>query len=135
MSVPTPIQIDETPVSLSIETTLGALYVGSTIAAVHHSFYGITILQTVVYYKQNPNDPWLFRYGVAFLWILDTLQVALSTHAHYFYLIKSFGIYPALSTIIWSVPVASSLCFVTMDDESHLPFSFSCWQISSIIRR
>ncbi len=30
----------------------------------HHSFYGITILQTVVYYKQNPNDPWLFQYGV-----------------------------------------------------------------------
>ncbi|SJL17550.1 related to 4-hydroxybenzoate transporter [Armillaria ostoyae] len=68
-------------------------------------FYGITILQTVVYYKQNPNDPWLFRYGVAFLWILDTVQVALSTHALYFYLIKSFGNYPALLSIIWSFPL------------------------------
>ncbi|KAK0444682.1 hypothetical protein EV421DRAFT_1938543 [Armillaria borealis] len=71
----------------------------------HRSFYGITILQTVVYYKQSPNDPWLFRYGVAFLWILDTVQVALGTHALYFYLIKSFGRYLALSRIIWSVPL------------------------------
>ncbi len=28
------------------------------------SCYGITILQTVVYYKLNPNDPWIFRYSV-----------------------------------------------------------------------
>ncbi len=28
------------------------------------SFYGITILQTAVYYKVNPNDPRIFRYTV-----------------------------------------------------------------------
>ncbi|KAK0457288.1 uncharacterized protein EV420DRAFT_517571 [Desarmillaria tabescens] len=94
--------IDEAPASLSIEATLGAVYIGATIAAV---FYGITILQTIVYYKQNPNDPWLFRYGVVSLWILDTLQVALSTHALYFYLIKSFGNYFALLRVIWSFPL------------------------------
>ncbi|KAK0444680.1 hypothetical protein EV421DRAFT_361278 [Armillaria borealis] len=37
--------------------------------------------------------------------ILDTVQVALSTHALYFYLIKSFGNYPALLSIIWSFPL------------------------------
>ncbi|PBK66827.1 hypothetical protein ARMSODRAFT_1021244 [Armillaria solidipes] len=129
MSMLTSIQIDEPPAGLSIETTLGALYIGSTIAAVH-VFYGITILQTVVYYKQNPNDPWLFRYSVAFLWILDTVQVVLSTHVLYFYLIKSFGKYSALLSIIWSVPVTFFLCVITIDDESHLPFSSSCWQMS-----
>ncbi|KAK0497513.1 hypothetical protein EDD18DRAFT_157015 [Armillaria luteobubalina] len=44
-------------------TTLGAIFIGATIAAV---FYGITTLQTVVYYKQKPNDPWLFRYTLPF---------------------------------------------------------------------
>ncbi|SJL17488.1 uncharacterized protein ARMOST_21040 [Armillaria ostoyae] len=90
------------PTSLNIEATIGAVYIGATIAAV---FYGITVLQTVIYYKQNPNDPWLFRYAVALLWILDTLHVALSTHALYFYLIKSFGQYLSLFTIIWSFPL------------------------------
>ncbi|KAK0481170.1 hypothetical protein EDD18DRAFT_1113021 [Armillaria luteobubalina] len=70
--------------------TLGAIYVGATIAAV---LYGMTIHQTVTYYKGYPNDSWHFRYGVAFLWVLDTLHVALSTHALYYYLIESFGNY------------------------------------------
>ncbi len=116
------------------------------------SFYGITILQTVIYYKQYPNDPWLFRYSVreiirfdgifltnkqvAILWcayrklykitswiltstiisrILDTLHVAISTHALYFYMIESFGNYLPLFGIIWYVSsiALSSTEFVT----------------------
>ncbi len=30
----------------------------------HPSCYGITILQTFIYYKLSPNDPWIFRYSV-----------------------------------------------------------------------
>ncbi|KAK0457267.1 uncharacterized protein EV420DRAFT_1765009 [Desarmillaria tabescens] len=79
--------------------TLGAIYIGATIGAV---FYGITILQTAIYYKQYPDDSPLFRCAVGFLWILDTLHVAISTHALYHYLVESFGNIPALSKIIWS---------------------------------
>ncbi|KAK0457328.1 uncharacterized protein EV420DRAFT_520710 [Desarmillaria tabescens] len=100
MSSPLPIPIADIPSRLG--ATLGAIFIGATIAAV---FYGITVLQTVVYYRQNPNDPWLFRYAVAVLWIFDTLHVGLSTHALYFYLIKSFGNYPTLFTIVWSFPL------------------------------
>ncbi|KAK0457252.1 uncharacterized protein EV420DRAFT_515191 [Desarmillaria tabescens] len=79
--------------------TLGAVYIGATIGTV---FYGITILQTVIYYKQYPNDPWLFRYSVGLLGILDTLHVAISTHALYHYLVELFGNFPALFRIVWS---------------------------------
>ncbi|KAK0488408.1 hypothetical protein IW261DRAFT_347013 [Armillaria novae-zelandiae] len=96
MSLPLPIDIP--PLGM----TLGAVYVGATIAAV---FYGITILQTIMYYKRYPDDPWLFRYSVAMLWTLDTLHVAISTHALYFYLIESFGNYLPLFGIIWSFPL------------------------------
>ncbi|KAK0238303.1 hypothetical protein EDD85DRAFT_503855 [Armillaria nabsnona] len=101
-SIPSiPIPIADIPTELAM--TLGALFVGATIAAV---CYGITILQTVVYYKLNPNDPWIFRYSIALLLILDTLHVALGTHALYFYLIESFGDYLALlSKVIWSFPL------------------------------
>ncbi|KAK0207354.1 hypothetical protein IW262DRAFT_660855 [Armillaria fumosa] len=102
MSSLTLLPISDIPASLNIGATFGTVYIGATIAAV---FYGITVLQTVIYYKQNSNDPWIFRYAVALLWILDTLHVALSTHALYFYLIESFGRYPSLFTIIWSFPL------------------------------
>ncbi|KAK0471879.1 hypothetical protein IW261DRAFT_1571572 [Armillaria novae-zelandiae] len=68
--------------------TFGVLYVGATIAAM---LFGITNLQTVIYYKRYPNDWWLSRYSVALLWVLDTLHVVFSTHALYFYLIDMFG--------------------------------------------
>ncbi|KAK0184958.1 hypothetical protein F5146DRAFT_1072814 [Armillaria mellea] len=99
MSSPLSIPVVDIP---SLGTTLGAVYIGATIAAV---FYGITILQTAIYYKRFPDDPWLFRYSVSILWILDTLHVAISTHALYFYLIESFGNYLPLFGIIWSFPL------------------------------
>ncbi|KAG7443418.1 uncharacterized protein BT62DRAFT_935034 [Guyanagaster necrorhizus] len=92
-----------TPLRLDFGATLGAVYIGTTIAAI---FYGITILQIAIYYKINPNDPCIFRYTVAILWIFDTLHVALSTHALYFYLIESFGNYLTIfGRIVWSFPL------------------------------
>ncbi|KAK0243672.1 hypothetical protein EDD85DRAFT_976457 [Armillaria nabsnona] len=41
--------------------TLGALYVGTTIAAI---LFGITNLQTLLYYKRYPDDLWIYRYSV-----------------------------------------------------------------------
>ncbi|KAK0435777.1 hypothetical protein EV421DRAFT_1908465 [Armillaria borealis] len=72
--------------------TLGALYIGSIIAAV---LFGITNLQVVIYYKKYPDDWWFYRYSMGFLCffakVLDALHVTLSTHALYFYLIDMYG--------------------------------------------
>ncbi|KAK0187501.1 hypothetical protein F5146DRAFT_1225947 [Armillaria mellea] len=68
--------------------TLGALYIGSIIAAV---LFGITNLQVVIYYKKYPHDWWFYRSSVACLWALDAVHVALSSHALYFYLIDMYG--------------------------------------------
>ncbi|PBK91897.1 hypothetical protein ARMGADRAFT_1081304 [Armillaria gallica] len=54
----TPIPIPDIHTKLAL--TLGALFIGATIAAV---CYGITILQTTLYYELNPNDLWIFRYS------------------------------------------------------------------------
>ncbi|PBK59132.1 hypothetical protein ARMSODRAFT_1027704 [Armillaria solidipes] len=72
----------------SISETLGALYVGATIAAV---LYGITNSQGVIYYRRYPNDWWVYRYSVGLLWALDTVQVTLCTYTIYFYLIHFFS--------------------------------------------
>ncbi|KAK0474410.1 hypothetical protein IW261DRAFT_1498858 [Armillaria novae-zelandiae] len=83
--------------------TLGALYVGSTVATV---LFGITNLQTIIYYKKYPRDWWVYRYSVAVLWILDALHVALTTHALYFYLVDMSGdLAGALVHSVWSFKV------------------------------
>ncbi|KAK0243660.1 hypothetical protein EDD85DRAFT_944989 [Armillaria nabsnona] len=91
----------------SLGNTLGALYIGSTIAAI---LFGITNLQTVIYYKKYPDDWWIYRYSVALLWVLDALHVALSTHALYVYLIDMFG--DLAGVLVHSVRSFKVICWV-----------------------
>ncbi|KAK0221339.1 hypothetical protein IW262DRAFT_1493179 [Armillaria fumosa] len=87
----------------SLRDTIGALYIGSTIAAI---LFGVTNLQTVIYYKKYPDDWCVFRYSVALLWVLDALHVSLSTHALYVYLIDMFGdLAGVLVHSVWSFKV------------------------------
>ncbi|KAK0435783.1 hypothetical protein EV421DRAFT_1740050 [Armillaria borealis] len=83
----------------SISETLGALYVGATIAAV---LYGVTNSQGVIYYRGYPNDWWVYRYSVGLVWALDTVQVTLCTYTIYFYLIHFFSdLNGALKYYLW----------------------------------
>ncbi|KAK0185795.1 hypothetical protein F5146DRAFT_1143315 [Armillaria mellea] len=106
----------QTPVEVpSLGMTLGALYIGATIATMqvgfasvflfinrYSSLFGITNTQVATYYKKYPHDWWIFRYSIGTLWIFDALHVALSTHMIYHYLIDSFGDYEGLYKVIWS---------------------------------
>ncbi|KAK0228027.1 hypothetical protein IW262DRAFT_574123 [Armillaria fumosa] len=90
----------QTPVEVpSLGTTLGALYIGATIATI---LFGITNTQAAKYYKKYPDDWWIFRYSVGILWTLDALHVALTTHMLYHYLIESFGDHDQLLNVLWS---------------------------------
>ncbi|KAG7442550.1 uncharacterized protein BT62DRAFT_1079158 [Guyanagaster necrorhizus] len=83
----------------SLGSTLGVMSVGVTIALI---LYGTANLQTIIYFKEYPNDWWFYRLSVATIWVLDTLHVAFSTHALYYYTINSFGDYLALLNFVWS---------------------------------
>ncbi|KAI6163247.1 hypothetical protein EDD17DRAFT_1572162 [Pisolithus thermaeus] len=50
--------------------------------------YGITTLQTYVYYMHYPEDAAIIKFLVAAIWILDTLHVSFMCHALYYYLVK-----------------------------------------------
>ncbi|KAK0187504.1 hypothetical protein F5146DRAFT_1140916 [Armillaria mellea] len=89
----------------SVGETLGALYIGATIAAV---LYGVTNLQGVVYYRRCPNDWWVYRFSVGTAVFpgraLDTVHVALSTYTVYVFLIHFFGdLNGALEYDSWSM--------------------------------
>lgn len=85
---------------LDLRPTFGAMYIGGTIAVM---MYGITSLQTYLYYVYYPNDPASMKWLVAFVWVLETLQTAFVTHAIYYYVIANYMNPLALLDGVWSL--------------------------------
>ncbi|PCH42538.1 hypothetical protein WOLCODRAFT_163869 [Wolfiporia cocos MD-104 SS10] len=84
----------------SLSPTLGATYIGTIFAAI---LFGVTNVQTYMYYKRNSSDSLLLRNLVFFLWILDGLHQAFITHAFYTYAVTDFSDPLALLAPEWSV--------------------------------
>ncbi|KAK0472982.1 hypothetical protein IW261DRAFT_1660107 [Armillaria novae-zelandiae] len=106
--------------------TLGAMYVGAMVAAI---LFGITNLQTVIYYKKYPGDWWVYRYSVASLWILDALHVASSTHALYQYLITLYGNFFATYDVIWSFKLQVLITVLIVMDVQAL-YTVRLWKLN-----
>jgi len=85
---------------LNLGPTFGAMYIGATIAVM---MYGITSLQTYLYYVYYPNDPASMKWLVAFVWMLETVQTACVTHAIYYYVIANYLNPVALLRGVWSL--------------------------------
>ncbi|KAL4264695.1 DUF6534 domain-containing protein [Pleurotus pulmonarius] len=85
---------------LGLDSKLGAAFLGNTAAAV---FYGITSVQTYIFFKSSEKDRRSFKALIFFLWILDTLHLALVTHALYFYMITNFSNTEAIVVPSWSI--------------------------------
>ncbi|KAI0371923.1 hypothetical protein BV20DRAFT_1051115 [Pilatotrama ljubarskyi] len=67
------------------------------------SLYGLTTLQTYVYYCRSSQDSVLMKSLMSILWILDTLHLALISHTVYQYAITDFANYAGLLAPTWSV--------------------------------
>jgi len=89
----------QSPFSLDLTPTMGALFIGVLIAAV---FHGITTLQTIFYYSTYPDDKRWIKVMVAAIWVLDTVSLVLFSHAIYSYVILDYANPLALATPIWS---------------------------------
>ncbi|RDX54470.1 hypothetical protein OH76DRAFT_1478766 [Lentinus brumalis] len=87
-------------VGLALDDTLGAAFLGTVATS---SLYGITIVQTYIYYKRNRSDPTYLKLLVFLLWMLDSLHLALITHAVYFYAVTNFTNLLELMIPTWSI--------------------------------
>ncbi|KAF7340799.1 hypothetical protein MSAN_02109000 [Mycena sanguinolenta] len=68
----------------AIKEALGTIFIGFTIAT---TLYGITVLQTYLYFKHYSKDPILLKGFVFVLWVLDTFTTILVAHSLYTYLV------------------------------------------------
>ncbi|KAI6006489.1 hypothetical protein F5J12DRAFT_94636 [Pisolithus orientalis] len=98
---------------MGIPGGFGAALVGGLISAM---LYGITTLQTYVYYMQDTADSLIIKFIVAAVWILDSLHVAFVCHILYYYLITNYGNSLSLEFVIWSFPASllANLLLVTI---------------------
>lgn len=88
------------PPSINLDSKLGAAFLGNILASI---FYGITCVQTYLYFRTQSKDGRLFKVLIAFLWMLDTAHLAVITHTLYFYLVSNYGNLASLVTPTWTM--------------------------------
>ncbi|KAI0360705.1 hypothetical protein OH77DRAFT_1493124 [Trametes cingulata] len=88
---------------LSLDDTLGAVFLGNIAAA---CFYGITVVQTWMYYGRGGGD----RLYLQCLVFLLCLHLALVTHTVYTYAVKDFANFLALEVPICDLIVRGIFC-------------------------
>lgn len=90
--------------SVNIPHDFGLALVGGLVSAM---LYGITTLQTYIYYMHYSDDASTMKSVVAAIWILDTLHVSFMCHILYHYLITNYGVPTSLEYIVWSSPAST----------------------------
>ncbi|KJA26631.1 hypothetical protein HYPSUDRAFT_36351 [Hypholoma sublateritium FD-334 SS-4] len=85
---------------IDIRSTFGATLIGSFIATM---LYGLTTLQTYLYYAYYPKDSRSTKALVAVIWILDTLHAAFMAYSVYYYLVISYFNPDLLGVGHWSL--------------------------------
>jgi len=87
---------------IHLDNTLGAAFIGGILAAV---LFGITNVQSLLYFQSSSRDSPLLRYTVGFLWTLDALHLALVSHVLYFFLVTNFTNLAVITQVTWSLSV------------------------------
>ncbi|KIK13256.1 hypothetical protein PISMIDRAFT_688877 [Pisolithus microcarpus 441] len=68
--------------------------------------YGVTILQTYMYFMHYSEDASATKFLVVAVCILDTLHISFICHALYHYLITNYAVLTSLEYIVWSLPAS-----------------------------
>ncbi|KDR71513.1 hypothetical protein GALMADRAFT_253823 [Galerina marginata CBS 339.88] len=101
-----------------LDSTLGAAFLGSLAASI---LYGVTSVQTFLYFQNTSGDGGIFQSSIFSLWlsyaplvknvaeqtllfrVLDTIHMAFTAHGIYFYLVTNFGRFQVLLRPTWSL--------------------------------
>ncbi|KAF8436329.1 hypothetical protein L210DRAFT_2478574 [Boletus edulis BED1] len=111
----------------SVDNTLGALLIGSLVAA---TFWGVTSIQTYIYYHRYPDDPLFLKLVVVVLWILDTFDACLTSHIAYHYLVTNYMNPKSIVIPVWTLIIHQTVTIVT-DVLVRFMFSKRVWGLSS----
>ncbi|KAF8963314.1 hypothetical protein BDZ97DRAFT_1919975 [Flammula alnicola] len=123
---------------IDISSTFGAALIGALISTM---LYGLTTLQTYLFYVYYPKDSRKTKTLVALIWILDTLHAAFMSFTIYHYLVANYFNPAALAIGHWSLFLTVALntviactvqCFFTIRI-AQLCHPKLRWWVTSII--
>ncbi|KAJ3774151.1 hypothetical protein FB446DRAFT_490747 [Lentinula raphanica] len=110
-----------------VVNSFGAGLIGAIVTAM---LYGLTTLQTYLYFINYPKDEVKIKMLVSIVWILDSLHIALVTFCVYHYLVINFSNPAGLAIINWSLNITVMLNLLL----AVLVQSFFTRQVFSISR-
>ncbi|KAA1466889.1 hypothetical protein DENSPDRAFT_58857 [Dentipellis sp. KUC8613] len=112
---------------MTLENTMGAILVGLVLNA---TLYGMVCVQTYQFLENfGKSDRLYLRLLVMLLWALDTLQLVLTLHAAFYFLIFNFDQPSALSFSVWSLNLETSVS-TTITFIVRSFFAARVWQLS-----
>ncbi|KAJ3733266.1 hypothetical protein DFJ43DRAFT_245918 [Lentinula guzmanii] len=89
-----------------VVNSFGAGLIGAIVTAM---LYGLTTLQTYLYFINYPKDEMKIKVLVSIVWILDSLHIALVTFCVYHYLVINFSNPAGLAIVNWSLNITVML--------------------------
>ncbi|KAH7923817.1 hypothetical protein BV22DRAFT_556330 [Leucogyrophana mollusca] len=115
------------PLDLNLNENYGALFIGSTLAAV---LFGLTNVQALVYFQNHSGSGiTFFKLVICYLWTLDAIHLAFVTHMIYYYLINVYANPLALPVIVWSFQ-AQVVVDVLIVYVIHMLYTQRLWTLS-----
>ncbi|KAF8870200.1 hypothetical protein BD779DRAFT_1581580 [Infundibulicybe gibba] len=88
------------PTVINMDGMLGVAFLGNIMAAV---LYGIICQAFLFLNREHDKDQFVCWRMVSALWIMDAANLALTTHALYYYMISNYGNVHALASPTWSI--------------------------------
>ncbi|KAJ7575287.1 hypothetical protein C8J56DRAFT_975834, partial [Mycena floridula] len=107
--------------------SLGSTFIGYALST---TLYGVSNVQTYLYYRNYPGDRLVLKLMVGLLWILDTLTTVLISESVYTYLVLNLNNLIADSVIPWSYG-AEFLVVVLIILISQIFFAVQIWLVSN----
>jgi len=100
------------PAIIPVDKTIGALLIGAVVSSI---VYGITLLQVYSYCNSHcSRDRWPLKSFVAFLMLVDSLNVGFVCHSTYYLAVTNFGDYLVFLNLPWTLS-AIDLSAIVLD--------------------
>ncbi|KAI0829045.1 hypothetical protein BC628DRAFT_1192913 [Trametes gibbosa] len=110
----------------SLTPMLGALFIGVVLAS---SLYGVTSLQTYIYFTRHSNDTKTLKSIVFFLWIINTLRIAILAVAGYTYMVMDFTHPAAVLVPSWTIFPSTVLLVGLNNTLIRVVFCYRIWRL------
>ncbi|KAH9834573.1 uncharacterized protein C8Q71DRAFT_859549 [Rhodofomes roseus] len=110
-----------------LDRTYGAVLVGAFVSAV---LFGITNLQTFIYFQRYPRDRIWNMAAVCWLWLLDATHLVLCIHMIYWYLVTNYLDPLALLEIVWSFKaqiIVDAIVVISV----HTLYTIRLWKLNA----